>query len=151
MTDADRMQGNPGEGQPDMGTPASTVTTADRAPTQAGSEVQQGLGTTRYKEYDYPGYAQLVRATVPGAVWSGVFYSWMSLKGHLLGLHDFDRSDFFITALPDGAVDAVFVVVFREAESLAEWIEHGYPVDAMLTGMGVPAEDIRVVLARDFS
>lgn len=151
MTDVSTHSGRSG-GNPDRNAPASTVAPGPQAPVrQGGQSIEGGLGGTRYKEYDYPGYVQVVRATVPQEVWSGVFYSWLSMKGHLLGLHDFDRSELFVSGQPDGDVYVMFAVVFREAESLAEWIEHGYSVDAMLAGMGVPSDDVTVVLARDFS
>ena len=45
----------------------------------------EGLGTPRYREYEDAPYALVVRATMPFDAWTGVFYSWMSLKGHLQG------------------------------------------------------------------
>lgn len=115
------------------------------------SDVAAGLGSSRYKEYDIPGYAQVVRAHIPAEIWSGVFYSWLSLKGHLQGLHDFDRSEFFATANEDGDVDAVFAVVWAGAESLTGWLENGYPIDRVLANMGIPAENVSVQLMRDYS
>lgn len=118
---------------------------------EAGGARTTGLGTTRYKEYDLPAYCQIVRARIPAEIWSGVLYSWLSYKGHLLALHDFDRSEFFATTYPDGDVDAIFVVVWEEAESLGEWLEHGYSVDHMLRKIGLTDDQIRVTLMRDFS
>lgn len=152
MTDVGTTPDSTAGGMPDPNAPASNVALSQEDPVGSGGRsIEEGLGTTRYKEYDYPGYVQVVRATVPAEIWSGVFYSWLSMKGHLLGIHDFDRSEFFVSGLPGSDIDVVFAVVFHEAESLAEWVEHGYPVDAMLAAMGVPREDITVALARDFS
>jgi len=113
--------------------------------------VGSGLGSSRYKEYDIPGYAQIVRARIPAAIWSGVYYSWLSMKGHLQALHDWDRTEFFATSLPDGDVEAVFAVIWNGAEALADYVENGYPVDEMLRGVGIPEQNIDVQLMRDFS
>lgn len=126
---------------PDMGTGA----------VQTPSDVEAGLGTSRYKEYDIPGYAQIVRAHVPAEIWSGVYYSWLSLKGHVQALHDFDRTEFFATGDHGGDVEVLFAVIWKEAEALADWIEHGYAVDMMLERMGISGERVDVQLMRDFS
>lgn len=115
------------------------------------SDVSAGLGSTRYKEYDIPGYVQVVRALIPAEIWSGVFYSWLSLKGHLQGLHDFDRSEFFATAQPNGDVEAVFAVIWDGAESLTGWLDNGYPMDMVLRNMGIAEDAISVTLMRDYS
>ena len=52
--------------------------------------------------------------------------SWMSLKGHVQGLHDFDRTEFFCTSRDDGTVLALFVVIWQGADALAEWLQNGY-------------------------
>lgn len=117
----------------------------------SGDELVAGLGSSRYKEYDIPGYVQVVRARIPAEIWSGVFYSWLSLKGHLQGLHDFDRTEFFATSTADGDVDAVFAVVWNGAESLTGWLENGYPMDLVLANMGIPVENVNVQLMRDYS
>jgi hypothetical protein len=124
---------------------ASTSGTVPRA----GRIVSQ-LGTSRYKEYELAGYAEVVRARVPQEIWTGVFFSWMSLKGHLQGLSSFDRSQFFAAAA-DGAMDATFVVVFDDAEALAEWLEAGSSAEKMLLDMGIDPDDVHVELMRDFS
>jgi len=113
--------------------------------------IAEGLGTSRYKEYELAPYAQVVRAHIPREMWSGVLFSWLSLKGHVQGLWQFDRTQFFATNLPDGSVDAVFVVIWQGAETLAEWLQNGFCVETMLLEMGIPAENLQVQLMRDFS
>lgn len=126
------------------GGPASP--TAGRA-----ARIGRGLGTTRYKEYELAGYAEVVRARIPDEIWTGVFFSWMSMKGHLQGMNGFDRSQFFATAVEGGGMEATFVVVWEDAEMLAEWLENGFSVEDMLLEMGIPADDVHVLLMRDFS
>jgi hypothetical protein len=125
------------------------------ARTEGGSaspvRIDEGLGTSRYKEYELAPYAQIVTARVPKAVWSGVLFSWLSMKGHVTGLWQFDRSQFFATELPDGYVEATFIVVWQGAETLAVWLQDGFSVETMLLEMGIPAEDMQVRLTRDFS
>jgi hypothetical protein len=113
--------------------------------------VEEGLGGSRYKEYEYPPYAEVVRAHVPQEMWSAVYMSWLSLKGHLQGLHDFDRTEFFCTSREDGTVLALFAVIWQGADALTEWLDRGYSTDQMLREMGVPEADISVELMRDFS
>jgi hypothetical protein len=113
--------------------------------------VEEGLGGSRYKEYEYPAYAEVVRVHVPVERWTAVYFSWMSLKGHLQGLHDFDRSEFFCTSRDDGTVLALFAVIWQGADAMAEWLENGYPTDKMLRELGIPDADISVELMRDFS
>lgn len=121
------------------------------APEQVRQAVEEGLGGSRYKEYEYPAYAEVVRAHIPQDMWSAVYMSWLSLKGHLQGLHDFDRTEFFCTKRDDGTVLALFAVIWQGADALAEWLDHGYSTDQMLREMGVPEADISVELMRDFS
>jgi hypothetical protein len=125
-------------------------TATEQAAARAGL-IEGGLGGARYKEYDLAGYAEVVEAHIPQEMWSGVFFSWLSLKGHVQGLHEFDRSLLLCTVDPDGRVDAVFSVIWQSAETLAEWLRGGYSIERMLRSMGVPDQDIRVNLMRDFS
>ena len=114
-------------------------------------KIEDGLGTSRYKEYELAPYAQMVTARVPQVVWSGVLFSWLSMKGHLQGLWQFDRSQFFATALPGGYVEAVFIVAWQGAETLSAWLQDGYSVETMLLEMGIPADQMQIRLLRDFS
>lgn len=118
---------------------------------RADKRVGGVLGSTRYKEYELAGYAEVVRAYVPQWAWSGVFFSWLSLKGHLQGLHQFDRTELFCTAGADGRVEAVFAIIWQGADTMSAWLEKGYSAEKMLTNMGIPAEDMQVQLMRDFS
>jgi hypothetical protein len=112
--------------------------------------LEGGLGSSRYKEYDIAPFAQMVQAAVPQELWSGVFFSWMSMKAHLQGLHGLDRTQTYATLSGD-IVYATFLVVWQNADELAEWMAHGYPVEEMLRAMGLPDEDIHIQLVRDFS
>ena len=132
-----------------------TTTGAAQAPPpeseqQTREMIQGGLGASRYKEYDIAPYAQMIQAAIPQPLWSGVFFSWMSMKGHLQGLHQFDRTQIFATVSGD-TVYATFVVVWHNADALAEWMAQGYPVEEMLRAMGIPDADIHIQLVRDFS
>ena len=115
------------------------------------ARIEEGLGTSRYKEYELAPYAQIVTARIPKAVWSGVLFSWFSMKGHLQGLWQFDRTQCFATELPDGRVEAMFVVAWQGAETLSAWLREGFSVETMLREMGVPEEDLEIRLMRDFS
>jgi hypothetical protein len=128
-----------------------TANAAGVSTSASSAKIEDGLGTSRYKEYEIAPYAQMVTARIPKAVWSGVLFSWFSMKGHLQGLWQFDRSQFFATELPDGSVEAVFIVAWQGAETLAAWLQDGFSVDTMLLEMGIPARDVQVRLMRDFS
>lgn len=114
------------------------------------ARIESGLGTSRYKEYDIAPYAQMVQAAIPQPVWSGVFFSWESMKGHLQGLHGFDRTQMFATLVGD-VVYATFIVVWDNSLAISGWMEHGYPVEEMLRSMGIPEDDVHIQLVRDFS
>jgi hypothetical protein len=126
------------------------VTTGGVSPALS-AKIDEGLGTSRYKEYELAPYAQMVTARIPKAVWSGVLFSWLSLKGHIQGLWQFDRSQFFATERPDGYVEAVFIVAWQGAETLTAWLRDGFSVETMLREMGIPEGDMDVKLMRDFS
>jgi hypothetical protein len=128
--------------------PAST---AEGLTPAMSAKIDEGLGTSRYKEYELAPYVQMVTARIPKPVWSGVLFSWLSMKGHLQGLWQFDRSQFFATEMPDGTVEAVFIVAWQGAETLTAWLQDGFSVETMLREMGIPAEDLHVRLLRDFS
>jgi hypothetical protein len=130
------------------------VETTSPSPEQARADAltaSAGAGGSRYKEYDIAPYVVAVRAQVPRTIWPGVFYSWLSLKGHLQGTHSLETTYMFARGLEDGRILAMFYVVFTLSEGLSAWLEEGYTVDKMLTQMGVPAEDIDVQIMRDYS
>jgi hypothetical protein len=121
-----------------------------RTPGHTQRVLEEGLGGTRYKEHEIAPYGLIVRATMPMDVWSGVFYSWLSLKGHLQGLHGIDRTELF--AAQDGnSVTAYFITVWDTAEMLAQWMGSGYPVSQMLEAMGVPEDMIELQPVRDYA
>lgn len=128
-----------------------TSSTASGSTPAPAANIDEGLGTSRYKEYELAPYMQMVTAKIPKAVWSGVLFSWLSMKGHLQGLWQFDRSQFFATELADGYVEAVFIVAWQGAETLAAWLQDGFSVETMLLEMGIPAGDMQIRLMRDFS
>jgi hypothetical protein len=129
------------------------VETTPPSAEQARSDTEYasaGAGGSRYKEYDIAPYVVAVRAQVPRPVWPGVLYSWLSLKGHMQGLHSLDTTYMFARGVEDGVL-VMFYAVFGLAEGLTAWMQHGYTIDRMLTEMGVPAEDIDVQVMRDYS
>jgi hypothetical protein len=123
------------------------------APTSAEETrgmLEAGLGSSRYKEYDIAPFCLMVQAAIEQSRWSGVFFSWMSMKAHLQALHGLERTEAFATLVGD-TVYATFIVVWSNADELAEWMERGYPVEEMLRAMGIPDEDMRIQLVRDYS
>ena len=114
--------------------------------------LRDGLGGGAQKEYyGEANYVFVVRATFPTELWSGVFYSWLSMKGHLQGLHDVERVELLASGGKEGTVEALIDVVWSHPEPLEEWLTHGYAVDEMLLSMGVKEEDMEVELMRDFA
>ncbi len=101
-------------------------------------------------EFVIAGFAQMARAEIPAEHWSGVFFSWLSLKGHVQSLHSAERTEMFATRVGD-TVYALFIVLWAEADALASWLEDGYDITEMLREMGIPDEDVEVTLMRDFS
>src|SRR5680860_1489654 len=79
----------------------------------------EGLGTSRYKEYDIAQYVEMVQATIPQELWSGVFYSWLSLKGHLQGLMGLQRTEMFASVHEDDSVFACFLTIWDDADVMA--------------------------------
>lgn len=115
------------------------------------SRLHEGLGGGGFKEYyEEAGYVFAVRATLPHELWSGVFYSWLSMKGHLQALHDFMRAE-LLASESDGVVEALFLVVWEHPEALEEWLTGGYPIDEMLLAVGLDESQIEVELMRDFA
>ncbi len=83
--------------------------------------VEEGLGGSRYKEYELPGLRRgRARARARATRGAPCTVSWMSLKGHLQGLHHFDRTEFFCTTGDDGRVEALFAVIWQGADALAD-------------------------------
>jgi hypothetical protein len=96
-------------------------------------------------------FAHIVTASFAAERWSGIFYSWMSLKAYLLGVHHVENVRLYATEVEGGRVQATFVTVFSNREAVAAWLEHGYSVEEMLAAEGVNEADIASVLARDLS
>lgn len=113
--------------------------------------IAEGLGADRYKEYDIAPFVEMVQARIPDEVWTGVFYSWLSLKGFLQAVHQLQRVEMFAAREEDGTIFASFLTVWGSGDSLAEWLRDGYPIVRMLTGLGVPEGDITMRLVRDYS
>ena len=101
-------------------------------------------------ELEQAPYAHVVTASFPHERWSGVFFSWLSLKAFVLGVHSVENVRLYASEVGDD-VQATFVTVFSDVESMDAWLSHGYPVEEMLTAEGVPEEHITTVLARDLS
>lgn len=110
-------------------------------------QVEDLIGTARYKDYGISPYAEVVRVEIPEDLWSAVYYSWLGLKGHLQALHGYQRSDLFATA-EEKAVLATFIVIWDSEEELAAWLEDGYTTEEMLRSVGVDEDAIHVTLRR---
>lgn len=109
----------------------------------------QGCASER-EDHQAPPCARMVHAAIPGHLWSGVFFSWMSMKGHLQSLADMNRTEMFATSIGD-LVYATFITVWNRQENVLECLKHDYPVETMLRHMGVEGEDITVTMASDYS
>ena len=79
-----------------------------------------------------------------------MFFSWLSLKAFILGVHSVENVRLYASEVGDD-VQATFVTVFSDVESMDAWLGQGYPVEEMLTAEGVLEERITTVLARDLS
>lgn len=101
-------------------------------------------------EYEQAPYAHVVTASFPPDRWSAIFYSWMSLKGYMLGVHGIENTRCYADE-SDDHVDAVFVTILADRESALAWLEQGYTVEEMLVAEGVPADDMTTLLVRDLS
>jgi len=117
---------------------------------ELAERIASGLGASRYRDYDLAPYAVVVRASMPVDLWSDVFFSWLSLKGHIQGFHAAERTQAFATTV-DGRVEALFVTVWDEADVLEEWLADGSPIFGVLVDMGVDPDEIDVTLMRDYS
>ena len=102
-------------------------------------------------ETDLHPFATIVTATFAADRWSAVFYSWMSLKGFVVGVHGVENVRLFATEVEDGRVQAVFVIVFSNRGAVISWVDNGYTIEEMLMANGVAEGDITSVLARDLS
>ena len=103
-----------------------------------------------YYEYEAAPYGLLVQATFPMDRWSAVFFSWLSFKGFVVGLHFCENTHLYATQA-GGRVWATFIVTFSSPRGLDEWLRNGYPVEEMLTDLGIPPEDMRSMLVRDIA
>ncbi len=101
-------------------------------------------------EYEAAPYGLLVQANFPIDRWSAVFFSWLSFKGFVAGLHFCQDTHLFATQA-GARVWATMIVTFNSPRGLAEWQQHGYPVEEMLRAMGIPDDDMHIQLLRDFS
>jgi hypothetical protein len=99
-------------------------------------------------EYEDVPYGMLVQANFPQDRWSAVYYSWLSYKGFVVGLHYCEETKLLATQA-GARVWATFVVIFSSPRGLAEWLQQGYPIEEMLADLGVPPEDVRSMLVRD--
>ncbi|MHB8842314.1 MAG: hypothetical protein ACYC56_11125 [Candidatus Aquicultor sp.] len=129
---------------------ANNDATPERKSDEAERQLETGLGTTKYKAYGQAPYVYTVLASMTEEIWNNVFFSWLSMKGYLQGMHGMNRTEMFATKI-GGRVYATFIVVWSHEEQLAAWLEHGYTVEELLQSMGCPANDVQVSLQRDFS
>lgn len=121
-----------------------------RAAEEQSAAIAAGVGAPRIGEYSIAPYALVVTARMDEATWPKVWFSWLSLKGHLQGFH-YVRATYQFTSRIAGQIVAIFAVVFNSADAAGAWVERGYTVDMMLREMGVPDEDFEVRMMRDFS
>lgn len=118
-------------------------------PEGQGAQIDERTRAGAYNvENDAAPYAHVVLASFAPDRWSAVYFSWLSLKGWMAGLHYLETTHLYATE-HDGRIYTTFVVVFSSAEAVGAWLEHGYPVEEMLRSLGVAGEDIRGLLMRD--
>jgi hypothetical protein len=101
-------------------------------------------------EMEQTPFAHVVTATFGHDRWSGVFFSWLSLKGFILGVHSVENVRLYASEVGEH-VQATFITVFSDSAAMDAWLDHGYPVEEMLLAAGVPEDEISSVLARDLS
>ncbi|HZD60601.1 MAG TPA: hypothetical protein VE439_09150 [Anaerolineae bacterium] len=113
--------------------------------------LESALVSTRYKETGQVApFAYVINVTLPRNIWDGVFFSWLSIKGHLQAFHGVHRMEVFASNIDD-RVRAVFIVSWTYEEQLTAWLEDGYTVEEMLRKEGVVEDNIEVSLLRDFT
>jgi hypothetical protein len=118
-------------------------------PEGQGAQIDQRTRAAEHNvENDASGYAHVVLASFPVDRWSAVYFSWLSLKGWLAGLHYLESTNLYATEY-DGRIYVNFAIVFSSAEAVGAWLEHGYPIEEMLRSLGVADADIRGLLMRD--
>lgn len=101
------------------------------------------------KEYTVAGYALVVTVAVDASIWPNIWYSWLSLKGHLQSFHYFQGTHHFVQRAGDEVLSTM-VVVFDNAAAVSAWLQDGYSTDRMLREMGIAEEDFQMHLMRDF-
>jgi hypothetical protein len=101
-------------------------------------------------EYEAAPYGLVVQAHFPMDRWSAVFFSWLSFKGFVAGLRFCENTHLYATQA-GARVWATFIVTFSSPRALGEWLRNGYPIEQMLTDLGIPAEDMRSMLVRDLA
>jgi hypothetical protein len=112
--------------------------------------ISRGAGAVQDKEYTVSGYALVVTLRIDAAHWPAIWYSWLSLKGHLQSYHYVWSTSHYVRRAGDEVLSTM-IVVFENAAAVAAWLRDGYSTDQMLREMGVPEEDFEVHLMRDFS
>jgi hypothetical protein len=112
--------------------------------------VEAGAGIPQQKEYMVSGYALVVTVRADAANWPNIWYSWLSLKGHLQSFHYLQSTHHFVRRAGDEILSTM-IVVFESASAVSRWLQDGYSTDQMLREMGVPEGDFEVHLMRDFS
>jgi len=114
-------------------------------------QLKSGLIGTRDKEFGQVApYAHIVNTSMTADIWHSVLFAWLSLKGHLQGMHGLNRIELFAMADVD-LVRATFITIWEHEEELAVWLKSGYTIEEMLDGLGASRDDIIVTLGRDFA
>jgi hypothetical protein len=116
---------------------------------EAAGATDAGYHAVEY-EYDEAPFVMLVQAHFPADRWSAVYFSWLSFKGFIVGVHHVEATRVVVTQA-GREVYAWFQVTFSSQEALGAWLEYGYPIEEMLRDLGVSPEAIRTSLAREIA
>jgi hypothetical protein len=119
-------------------------------PAEAFDRLEQSFGMTGYKEYSDAPWALVTQASFPDWMWPGIFFSWLSLKGHLQSYYELTE-DYFLATKNEEQILGIWTLGFGNRPALEQFMESAYTIAQMLASMGVPEEDIHVSLHREYS
>lgn len=126
----------------------------EKHPTVPASEAFQRLeaafGTTGFGEYSDAPWAVVTQASFPDWMWEGVWYSWLSLKGHFQSFYDLE-SDYCLASKDGDRILGMWALVFGSRPALEQFMESSYTLSQMLVSIGVAEGDIHVSLHRELS
>lgn len=119
-------------------------------PSDAYERLESSFGMTGYAEYSDAPWAVVTQASFPDGMWPGIFFSWLSLKGHLQSYYELSE-EYFLAARNEDQILGIWALGFGNRPALEQFMESAYTVSQMLASMGVPEEDIHVSLHREYS